>query len=59
VRHGLVKAGDDVEIVSEQGVKMGRPSIVRIRVRAAAGRPTDIRVGGGVVPVLDGRLRLP
>jgi len=59
VRHGLVKAGDDVEIVSEQGVKMGRPSIVRIRLRAPDGRPTDIRVGGGVVPVLDGSLRLP
>jgi trans-2,3-dihydro-3-hydroxyanthranilate isomerase len=59
VRHGLVKAGDEVEIVSEQGVKMGRPSVVRIRLRAPDGRPTDIRVGGGVVPVLDGRLRLP
>ncbi len=59
VRHGLVKAGDEVEIVSEQGVKMGRPSTILIRLRAPDGRPTDIRVGGGVVPVLDGRLRLP
>jgi len=59
VRHGLVKAGDQVDIVSEQGVKMGRPSLVRIRLRAPGGQPTDIRVGGGVVPVLEGRLRLP
>jgi trans-2,3-dihydro-3-hydroxyanthranilate isomerase len=59
VRHGLVPAGDAVRIVSEQGVKMGRRSLVHVRLRVRDGRPTDLAVGGSVVPVLDGRLRLP
>ncbi|HEX6211411.1 MAG TPA: PhzF family phenazine biosynthesis protein [Methylomirabilota bacterium] len=59
VQHGLLASGDPVHLVSEQGVKMGRPSLVHIRLRAREGGPTDIRVGGGVVPVLEGRLRLP
>ena len=59
VRHGLVPAGDDIAIVSEQGVKMKRPSQVHIRLRATGGRVTDIRVGGSVAPVLEGCLTLP
>jgi trans-2,3-dihydro-3-hydroxyanthranilate isomerase len=59
VTHGLIAAADDVRVVSEQGTRMGRPSHVHIRLRVRGGRPTDIRVGGGVVPVLDGRLRVP
>jgi trans-2,3-dihydro-3-hydroxyanthranilate isomerase len=58
VNHRLVEVGDEVAIVSEQGTKMGRQSFVHVRVRARGG-PTDIHVGGGVVPVLDGVLRLP
>jgi trans-2,3-dihydro-3-hydroxyanthranilate isomerase len=58
VQHGLVDPGDPVELVSAQGVRMGRPSRVHIRLRAVGGAVTDIRVGGGVVPVLEGRLRL-
>jgi predicted PhzF superfamily epimerase YddE/YHI9 len=38
---------------------MGRPSFVHIRLRAREGVPADIRVGGGVVPVLEGRLHVP
>ena len=59
VEHGLVTAAPSVHIVSEQGTKMGRQSFVHVRVGMAAGRLTEIHVGGGVVPVLDGRLRLP
>jgi len=60
VRYGLIKAaGPDVKILSEQGVKMGRPSHVHIRLDAAGGRATNIRVGGGVVQVLVGELHLP
>jgi trans-2,3-dihydro-3-hydroxyanthranilate isomerase len=58
VQHGLVDPGDPVELVSAQGVTMGRPSRVHIRLRAGGGAVTDIRVGGGVVPVLEGHLRL-
>jgi trans-2,3-dihydro-3-hydroxyanthranilate isomerase len=59
VKHGLAPSGDEVEIISEQGVKMQRPSSVHIRVRVTEAGPTDIRVGGGVVPVFEGVLRLP
>ena len=59
VTRGLIAPGDSVRLVSEQGTKMGRPSFVHIRLRATAGRATDIRVGGGVVPVLEGHLRVP
>ena len=59
VRHGLVPAaGDrgDVLIVSEQGTKMGRQSFLHVRLRVRGGLIGDIEVGGGVVPVLEGRL---
>jgi trans-2,3-dihydro-3-hydroxyanthranilate isomerase len=59
VRHGLVKAAEDVRILSEQGTKMGRQSFVHIRLCATGDRVTDIRVGGAVVHALEGQLRLP
>ncbi len=59
VRHGLLAPGDPVQLISAQGVTMGRPSSIHIRLRARDGAVSDIRVGGGVVPVLEGRLRLP
>ncbi|HSE05581.1 MAG TPA: phenazine biosynthesis protein PhzF, partial [Methylomirabilota bacterium] len=59
VERGLVAPADTVDIVSEQGTRMGRPSFVRIRIGMTAGRVGDIRVGGSVVPVIEGRLRVP
>jgi trans-2,3-dihydro-3-hydroxyanthranilate isomerase len=59
IQHGLLAPGDPAQIVSEQGAKMGRPSFVHVRLRARDGDVSDIRVGGGVVPVLHGRLRVP
>jgi trans-2,3-dihydro-3-hydroxyanthranilate isomerase len=58
VRHGLVTARDEVQIVSEQGTKMGRQSFIHIRLRMDGGQPGSIEVGGSTVPVLDGVLRL-
>jgi len=59
VLNGLVAPGETVRLVSEQGTKMGRPSFVHIRLRGQDGVATDISVGGSVVPVLEGRLRVP
>jgi trans-2,3-dihydro-3-hydroxyanthranilate isomerase len=59
VRHRLVRGEGALTLVSEQGTKMGRSSLVHIRLRVTDGQARDIRVGGGVVAVLDGRLRLP
>jgi trans-2,3-dihydro-3-hydroxyanthranilate isomerase len=58
VLYGLVAPAPELTIVSEQGTKMGRQSFVHIALRVQEGRIGDIRVGGGVVPVLDGRLTL-
>ena len=58
VLNGMVKGSADVRIVSEQGAKMGRQSFVHIRLTASGDTITNIRVGGGVVPVLEGELRL-
>jgi trans-2,3-dihydro-3-hydroxyanthranilate isomerase len=56
--NGLVRKGAAVTIVSEQGTKMGRPSFIHIRLAMEGGTITGIRVGGSVVPVLEGELRL-
>jgi predicted PhzF superfamily epimerase YddE/YHI9 len=44
--------------VSLQGNKMGRPSLIYIRLRVHDGKATGIEVGGGVVPVFEGVLTL-
>lgn len=59
VEQGLVAAAPDVQIVSEQGTKMGRQSFVHIKIAMNAGRISALRVGGSVVPVMEGRLRVP
>ena len=59
VRHRLVNASGKVEIVSDQGVKMGRPSRLHIRGVARDGHLAEIEVGGSVVPLIEGRLQVP
>jgi trans-2,3-dihydro-3-hydroxyanthranilate isomerase len=59
VERGLVAAGPSVAIVSEQGTRMGRQSFVHIRIAMDGARIAALRVGGGVVPVLEGRLLVP
>ena len=59
VERGLVAPAATVDIVSEQGTRMGRPSFLRIRLGMRGGRISDIQVGGSVVAVIDGRLRIP
>ena len=60
VKHRLIKAVDGpVQIVSDQGVKMGRHSRLHIRGVAREGHLDQIEVGGGVVPVIEGVLRVP
>jgi len=46
VRHGVVECDGEVEIVSEQGIEMGRPSFIKIRIARAGDEITDVRVGG-------------
>ena len=46
VKHGLVPADRAGAIVSAQGVKMGRPSRIHIRIDVAGDDITRVRVGG-------------
>ena len=59
VRHQLVHGDGDTRIVSEQGTKMRGQSFVHISLHARDGQASHIRVGGGVVPVIEGTLRVP
>ena len=58
VREGFARKAPEVRIVSEQGTKMGRQSHVHIRLSMRGDAITAIRVGGAVVPVLEGELRI-
>jgi trans-2,3-dihydro-3-hydroxyanthranilate isomerase len=57
VRHGLVPAAKADAIVSAQGVAMGRPSRIHIRLAVRGSDITQVQVGGESVLVGDGRLR--
>ena len=46
VRHGLVACDPAAEMVSEQGLEMGRPSFVKIRIERRGDEITAVRVGG-------------
>ena len=58
VRYGLIPRAAQVSIVSEQGTKMGRQSFIRILAVYPAGAelPSQIEVGGSVVPVMTAEL---
>jgi trans-2,3-dihydro-3-hydroxyanthranilate isomerase len=57
VKHGIVPASAAGAIVSAQGVKMGRPSRIHIRIETSGAEITRVQVGGTSVLVGDGRLR--
>ncbi|MEX2445779.1 MAG: PhzF family phenazine biosynthesis protein, partial [Dehalococcoidia bacterium] len=56
LRHGLAAPGT---LLLEQGVEMGRPSLLRVTVEADGSVPTRVRVAGGVVLVAEGTLYAP
>jgi trans-2,3-dihydro-3-hydroxyanthranilate isomerase len=58
VKYGLVRRAPEVSIVSEQGTKMGRRSLVQIKLAYPkdGDLPSRIEVGGSVVPTLKGEL---
>ncbi len=57
VKHGLVPADRAGSIVSAQGVKMGRPSRIHIKIDQSGGEISRVRVGGTSVLVGEGSLR--
>ena len=57
VKHGLVAPDKAGSIISAQGVKMGRPSRIHIKIDMSGADITRVRVGGTSVLVGEGRLR--
>lgn len=60
-RHGRLTPGPDgvARFVHTQGHGMGRPGRVQVEVRMDGGHPTEVRIGGGCVKVLEGHATLP
>jgi len=58
VRYGLIPRAAQVAIISEQGTKMGRQSVIHILLAYpnAGDVPSRIEVGGSVVPVMTAEL---
>jgi trans-2,3-dihydro-3-hydroxyanthranilate isomerase len=59
VAAGLAAPEGETRYRIEQGVDMGRPSLLNARVHAVGGVATMARVGGSVVPVASGTIATP
>jgi trans-2,3-dihydro-3-hydroxyanthranilate isomerase len=59
VRYGLVEAGPSAEIVSEQGIEMGRPSYIRITIERRGDDIAAVRVGGQCHFMGEGFVEIP
>ena len=58
VKHGLVHRNEMQDMVNLQGVVMGRPSRLHMRITEKDGAITRVQVGGKSVMVGDGTIRL-
>jgi trans-2,3-dihydro-3-hydroxyanthranilate isomerase len=58
MKHALLPSADGTRFVSEQGVKMGRRSLLHVLIHGDKGAG-GIEVGGNVVHVASGTLELP
>lgn len=59
VTHGLLDGDATSTFTVRQGVEMGRPSTLHGEVTAAGGRAVSCRVGGEVVAIATGTVRVP
>jgi trans-2,3-dihydro-3-hydroxyanthranilate isomerase len=59
VRHRVIPSENELRCVSEQGIEMGRPSFLHIRIKHAAGEITGVYVGGSCCYMGSGQLELP
>jgi len=57
MQHGLASRGDGTRFISEQGVKMGRRSILHVLIHGENGADA-IEIGGTVTPIGSGSIRL-
>jgi trans-2,3-dihydro-3-hydroxyanthranilate isomerase len=52
-------AGGTLRWLIEQGIELGRPSLMHVEADRAAAEVTAIRVGGGAVLIAEGRMEVP
>jgi predicted PhzF superfamily epimerase YddE/YHI9 len=57
MRYKLMSSASNTRFISEQGVKMGRRSILHVHIRGEHGAE-GIDVGGNVTPVAEGVMTL-
>lgn len=57
IKHGLLTGAPNTRFVSEQGTKMGRRSLLHVRI-AGNEQAAEIYVGGHVTAIAEGRMRL-
>ncbi len=58
VRYGVIASEGELRCVSEQGVEMGRPSFLHIRIAHTAGEISAVHVGGSCHYMGSGQLEL-
>jgi len=58
-RYGLTAGDGEVRLVLEQGIEMGRPSFLHIRIRHTGDEITAVHVGGNCCYMGSGQLELP
>ncbi|MGH7235407.1 MAG: PhzF family phenazine biosynthesis isomerase, partial [Nitrospiraceae bacterium] len=56
VQNGVVEVGPTTDIVAEQGYEVDRPSRILIQVESDDDAIQQVKVGGQVVMVMEGRL---
>ena len=59
VRYGLVPCDPAADIVSEQGIEMGRPSYIKIRIERRGEEITSVKVGGQCHFMGEGIIEVP
>jgi trans-2,3-dihydro-3-hydroxyanthranilate isomerase len=59
VRHKVLASEDELRVVSEQGIEMGRPSFLHIRIGHNGDEITAVHVGGSCCYMGSGQLKLP
>ena len=57
IKHGLLTGASNTRFISEQGTKMGRRSLLHVRI-AGNKQAKEIYVGGHVTAIAEGRMRL-
>ena len=58
VRHKVLPTSQRSEFTSEQGIEMGRPSIIKIVIEQEAGEISRVRIGGHCVFMGEGHLEI-